>query len=432
MKKILLIAIMCVFSINVYAACNTPTVVNYDANQEPEDNEFLYPSQGAYDESKNGFSNTNEENSGSGVAYECDWVNPKSCERGEKITLQPGHVFRGNVIPKETTYECTINKWVATEIHGEYCNAVVYGDIAVGDQYKDLLTLAQCSGYHVTDSTNGTKFVLKCLTGRKLECWAAECTEGMQPDDYGVCQKKADDTKDKKSCAQTKCKGLTGDALKECTGCCGVSKEVAKWTNSKCVCTESGMTFVPTANGKSGVCIPERNEDNNQFACPENLQSLIADWTASCPTSVTAQNLMQQLIALCAGSITEQQYYELRLAIANQIYTDCPNVVEIIIDEEDEEDEEEGAVVIISAGSALDEMFAGFDVNVWRDAEGKFNTARLASDSIAAVVLGTAGGLITSSVMKKHQTEDGFEDLQCVVGGQPVAGYGDEFKVGIQ
>ena len=61
-----------------------------------------------------------------------------------------------------------------------------------------------------------------------------------------------------------------------------------------------------------------------------------------------------------------------------------------------------------------------------------FNTARLASDSIAAVVLGTAGGLITSSVMKKNQVEDGFEDLKCVIGGQPVAGWGDEFRVGIQ
>ena len=54
------------------------------------------------------------------------------------------------------------------------------------------------------------------------------------------------------------------------------------------------------------------------------------------------------------------------------------------------------------------------------------------SDSIAGVVLGTAGGLITSNVVKKNQVEDGFEDLQCTVGGQVVAGWGDEFRVGIQ
>ncbi len=71
-------------------------------------------------------------------------------------------------------------------------------------------------------------------------------------------------------------------------------------------------------------------------------------------------------------------------------------------------------------------------VTVWRDEEGKFNTARLASDSIAAVVLGTTGGLVTSHVVKKNQIKKGFEDIQCTVGGQTVAGWGDEFSVGIQ
>lgn len=69
------------------------------------------------------------------------------------------------------------------------------------------------------------------------------------------------------------------------------------------------------------------------------------------------------------------------------------------------------------------------EVNVWRDEQGKFNTARLWSDSIAGVVLGTAGGLITSSVVKKNQIQEGFEDIQCVVGGQTVANWGDEFIV---
>lgn len=97
-------------------------------------------------------------------------------------------------------------------------------------------------------------------------------------------------------------------------------------------------------------------------------------------------------------------------------------------------DREQKAIVdkIIAAGGVLDSMVASFEANVWKNAQGEFNTARLASDSIAGVVLGTAGGLITSSVMKKHQVEDGFEDLKCVIGGQPVAGWGDEFRVGIQ
>lgn len=88
--------------------------------------------------------------------------------------------------------------------------------------------------------------------------------------------------------------------------------------------------------------------------------------------------------------------------------------------------------VIIATGGILDGIAAGFDVSVWKDAQGEFNTARLASDSIAGVVLGTVGGVVTSSVMKKHQVEDGFEDLKCSIGGQTVAGWGDEFSVGIQ
>lgn len=87
---------------------------------------------------------------------------------------------------------------------------------------------------------------------------------------------------------------------------------------------------------------------------------------------------------------------------------------------------------ITGYGSTLDGIIGNLDLSVWKNADGKFNTARLASDSIAGVVLGTAGGLITSSVMKKHQAADGFEDLKCVVGGQSVAGWGDVFRVGIQ
>jgi len=67
----------------------------------------------------------------------------------------------------------------------------------------------------------------------------------------------------------------------------------------------------------------------------------------------------------------------------------------------------------------------------WRDENGNFNTARLVSDSVAGVVLGTVGGIITSKLVKKNQLKKGFEDLSCAVGGQTVAGYGDDFTVGL-
>ncbi len=70
--------------------------------------------------------------------------------------------------------------------------------------------------------------------------------------------------------------------------------------------------------------------------------------------------------------------------------------------------------------------------SVWKNKEGNFNSSRLVSDSVAGVVLGTAGGLITSNVIKKNQVKGGFEDIKCTVGGQIVAEFGDDFSVGMR
>lgn len=80
--------------------------------------------------------------------------------------------------------------------------------------------------------------------------------------------------------------------------------------------------------------------------------------------------------------------------------------------------------------SKLDNLRREFGLSIWRDENGNFNTARLVSDSIAGVVLGTVGGIVTSKLVKKNQLKKGFEDIGCYVGGQSVAGYGDEFNVG--
>ena len=87
---------------------------------------------------------------------------------------------------------------------------------------------------------------------------------------------------------------------------------------------------------------------------------------------------------------------------------------------------------ITSVYKKLNAMSGDFKVSVWKNADGNFNTARLASDSIAAVVLGTTGALVTSNIVKKNQVSGGFEDVQCTIGGQVVATWGDDFSVGIQ
>ena len=89
---------------------------------------------------------------------------------------------------------------------------------------------------------------------------------------------------------------------------------------------------------------------------------------------------------------------------------------------------------IAKAKKVLDDFYtyAKDDDNrsVWKDSEGKFNKMRLASDLTAGVVLGTVGGVVSGVVIKKKQVEKGFDALHCTVGGQTIADWGDEFRVG--
>ena len=75
---------------------------------------------------------------------------------------------------------------------------------------------------------------------------------------------------------------------------------------------------------------------------------------------------------------------------------------------------------------------AELNVSVWKNSEGKFNTSRLASDLTACVVLGTVGGIVSANIIKKKQVEKGFDALNCTIGGQKVADWGDEFTVGLR
>ena len=86
---------------------------------------------------------------------------------------------------------------------------------------------------------------------------------------------------------------------------------------------------------------------------------------------------------------------------------------------------------VTAAMDILNNFIDNADVSVWKTADGKFNATRLASDFGAGVVLGTVGGLITNKVIKKKQVENNLDGYQCLVGGQVVAEYGDEFIIGM-
>jgi hypothetical protein len=196
----------------------------------------------------------------------------------------------------------------------------------------------------------------------------------------------------------------------------------ARWADPHCVCVDTNKQFDITTTS----CVSKQLED--PVVEVDACKAALLDWERYVRDNCVSLAEQVTNLRLSCGTITQ---FQLNSSI-EYIKSECDyNKYE----EEKGKTEEKNRsrINIIAAGKKLDAIVAGFgEANVWTNAEGKFNTARLASDSIAGVVLGTAGGLITSSVMKKKQAEQGFEDLKCVVGGQPVAGWGDEFNVGIQ
>jgi len=65
--------------------------------------------------------------------------------------------------------------------------------------------------------------------------------------------------------------------------------------------------------------------------------------------------------------------------------------------------------------------------NVWRNADGDFNTARLTSNAVAGVALGALGGIIVNRIVKNRQLNQGFEDIKCNVASNAVSDFGDDF-----
>lgn len=86
----------------------------------------------------------------------------------------------------------------------------------------------------------------------------------------------------------------------------------------------------------------------------------------------------------------------------------------------------------LNAMTSLNTFFRNTEssANVWKNKDGNFNTARLASDATAGVVLGTVGGIVSAKIIKKKQLEKGYDALNCAIGGQKVANWGDIFTVG--
>ena len=313
---------------------------------------------------------------------------------------------------------------------------------------------------NVCCATNGTtwdKGTSKC------KCNDASKTFSIDASGNGSCKAKASSGGGGGGNSVTDCVNKRTTA--EGKACCYLktSDATCDEKTEKCTCTDTTKKFEIGQDGK-GVCKASsgggegdgqgEGEGEGQgggqgdqggggnatgkYTCSAHDLTLFNSYLLLCSNNTNAKNVINTAIAMCnQGEMTRNEFDSLKdlvLAAYNSCVSSNSEEPEVKKPEPQQPDEKSiSSDKIKEAGKKLDDIVAGFgDANVWKDADGKFNAARLASDSIAGVVLGTAGGLITSSVMKKKQAEQGFEDLKCVVGGQSVAGWGDEFNVGIQ
>lgn len=218
--------------------------------------------------------------------------------------------------------------------------------------------------------------------------------------------------------------------------CCDIEEQKIGSYNAqgdRCFCNDADMDFkIVDAKGQC-VAKPVASEnhggdgngkvtvggDNNGIICNQNQMNILNNAKDSPNLSEQGKLDINNALMICANNTGDINIvYSVVNNIINNNYT--------IIYQEDIGEK------VRNMKRDLATIESGFKASVWKTAEGNFNGSRLASDSIAGVVLGTAGGLITSNVIKKNQVKSGFENVQCTVGGQSVAGWGDSFSVGIR
>ncbi len=409
MKKVLLSLVFATMPLVAHALCNSPVTLTYSGNQEPADDEFLYETERQYNLAVSGYENSGHKNSGDGRGYECDQMFSGSCTNDDVITLRPGHVFEGVTIDQERKYQCKTNffgndKWVIVE--DGLCHTKVFGDIAVDDCVRDgsacrKMTDIDCSAYDKSDPS-GTEFEMVCLKGPKILCKATKCKNGMRADANGNC----------------------------------VAGAASSMPSNPAPAKPSNPANPTNPVNPTNPTQPQPTPVPGQTECPEAWINLATQTLADSDATDAKRALATELLRLCTNKPVDMNVtVTIYLQLLNSPAPSAPqpgNVsAEITITQNTVKASQER---ISSASSGLRKLKTSIesDYTVWKDEDGNFNTARLASDSIAAVVLGTAGGLITSNVVKKSQVKNGFEDIKCTIGGQTVSSWGDEFSVGVR
>lgn len=412
MKKFLLFVLALFGCVSGAAAAdakyNCSKVLNIGWDAFKVSNEYLFPTLADHKDSN-------------GLALICGGFQDGSCEEGAFAVITGAHVWKNDTKTDVGIYRCSTsggNAWAsvgATSL--EKCKTL---------DGKRLITTHGSYDIYVPNSLAKVHVASQYYTSTSKDAFCFY-EHGQKP---GQKQPKPapdpEPGENKTSCVDSR-------STAEGKACCSLSPSVAKWENGQCVCLGSDKEF--SYEGLQGYCNAKGAEDGT-YNCNDGDKFAIDTWRTQCEESVDVLERIKQLEDLCAsGNVKTDEFNKMFNAIQSLVNAKCQKstvIQEVVVIEAKPKNTDAERKKILAAESVLKDIESGFDVSVWKDADGKFNTARLASDSIAGVVLGTAGGLITSSVIKKHQVEDGFEDINCVIGGQSVAGWGDEFSVGVQ
>lgn len=417
MKKLLLSVLVLFGCVSgaVAGNYNCSKVLNIGWAAYKGSNEYLFPTLADHKDSN-------------GLALICGGFQDGSCEEGAFAVITGVHVWENETKDDVGIYRCSTsggNAWAsvgATSLNK--CSTIDGKRLITTHGNYDIYVPNSLANIHAASQYYAS-------TSKDAFCFYDHGQKPGQtqpvPDPKPAPMPAPKPGENKTSCVDSR-------TTPEGKACCSLSPSVAKWENGQCVCLGANREF--SYSGSQGYCNAKGAEDGS-YKCDDYDKFVIDTWMAQCEASDEALNKIKKLEDLCDSVVLKaDDFKKMFYAVQSFVNSECQKstVIQevVVIKEEEPKNTDAERKKILAAENVLKNIESGFKVSVWKDEEGKFNTARLASDSIAGVVLGTAGGLITSSVIKKHQIEDGFEDINCVIGGQSVAGWGDEFSVGVQ
>ena len=377
-------------------------------------NEFLFPTYGDW-------------NDANGRALVCGHRGTDGCNSGVMAFINGEHYWRNKRYDGMNVYLCSTggaNAWAQHDKDYIQLCADTDGKTKVGTDGR--------YDYYCTNAVNTYVNNWYCVGQNRTDICRTEIEASPAPAPSPSPAPAPKPTPVTTSSCVDRCRGMTGQQYNECVACCHVPSAVANWNGSTCICAQNASyLFVPNSDPTTGgqcymhgqlpevVVTPDPG-----YECDPVKIAQIMGWQVQYASNATISGQILAIIQYCDGNpneITFNTMYNQLLALINQESAAAQLSSQ----------QAASRRRIANAASDIRSVVDNLDVSKWRTAEGNFNTSRLLSDSIAGVVLGTAGGLITSNVMKKNQASNGLEDIQCTVGGQVVAGWGDQFQVGI-